>query len=266
MIKSLKKSNNKKYRKLIRDHRAFDAQFDSLFFTRRWIYIFSTEKEIVNPLAAITILYFCLCACTRFECGDLTSGYGAEEEEEAEKSCGSTLAWHNWCAKRALGGSSSLSVQIAEWSGLWTHESKWGENSFGNWNEYKFYFFFSSSILIHPPIPLPHLRFHRPSSGGVFLCKPSKSFHSMTVDVVGCYCNIKWKIPQQLFPAARSWLRHFPFLNVFNGIPSYCYTMFVCGCICRQNAEMCLEFGWVKYSHRSVVELLVACAVLTIAN
>lgn len=56
---------------------------------------------------------------------------------------------------------------------------------------------------------------------GFFVCMPSKSFRSMTVDVVGCYCNIKWKIPQQLFPAARSWLRHFPFLNVFNGIPSH---------------------------------------------
>lgn len=125
-----------------------------IFFVVEFIFFRTETNEIVNPLAASTDLYFCWCA----RVGAVDGGMGTTVWLRIIVRKHSCMTQYNWCAKRALGGSSSSSSSFSSlsmangdgeyWRGvLRTHESKWGENSFGNWNEYKFYFFssFSSS-------------------------------------------------------------------------------------------------------------------------
>lgn len=97
-------------------------------------------------------------------------------------------------------------------------------------------FIFSLPFPPHHPPPIPTSGWSCFSFFFVrFLCVfvPSKSFRSTTVNVVGCYCNIKWKIPQQLFPAARSLLRHFPF--------SIWFEWSVCVSVCARSAFVCIS-------------------------
>lgn len=153
----------------------------------------------------------------------------------------STLAWHNWCAKRALDGSSSSSVNI--WCGLCGHMSQNGEKIHSE-TEMNINFIFLHSL----PSPSPLGSSTRFLFLFFFVCL-RQSFRSTTANVVGCYCNIKWKIPEQLFPAARSSLRHFLFLSSFESIPACSMANgFVSVCVCGR-PTICVQWmhGWCRW-------------------